>query len=35
MGRPYLPAVDTVGETALVFCDGDYSHAGRKARIHT
>ncbi|NKZ07516.1 ATP-grasp domain-containing protein [Actinomadura latina] len=35
MVQPYLTAVDTAGETALVFCDGEYSHAGRKARILT
>lgn len=35
MVQPYLSAVDTAGETALVFCDGEYSHAGRKARILT
>ncbi|GAA1833323.1 hypothetical protein [Actinomadura chokoriensis] len=35
MVQPYLAAVDTAGETALVFCDGEYSHAGRKAQILT
>ncbi|MEU8302138.1 hypothetical protein AB0C84_01140 [Actinomadura sp. NPDC048955] len=35
MVQPYLPAVDTVGETALIFCDGEFSHACRKARILT
>ncbi|NVI86858.1 RimK family alpha-L-glutamate ligase [Actinomadura sp. BRA 177] len=35
MVQPYLSAVDSVGETALVFCDGEYSHAGRKAQILT
>ncbi|WP_433478476.1 ATP-grasp domain-containing protein [Spirillospora sp. CA-142024] len=35
MVQPYLSAVDTAGETALIFCDGEYSHAGRKARILT
>ncbi|MEV3919462.1 ATP-grasp domain-containing protein [Actinomadura coerulea] len=35
MVQPYLSAVDTVGETALVFLDGEYSHAGRKAQILT
>ncbi|MEO3823655.1 hypothetical protein [Actinomadura sp. B10D3] len=35
MVQPYLPAVDTAGETALVFCAGEYSHAARKARILT
>lgn len=33
MVQPYLPAVDTVGETALVFCEGEFSHACRKGRI--
>lgn len=35
MVQPYLSAVDTAGETALIFCDGEYSHAGRKAQILT
>ncbi|GGP89721.1 glutathione synthase/RimK-type ligase-like ATP-grasp enzyme [Actinomadura coerulea] len=35
MVQPYLSAVDTAGETALVFLDGEYSHAGRKAQILT
>ncbi|MER7544179.1 hypothetical protein ABTW95_14340 [Spirillospora sp. NPDC127506] len=35
MAQPYLSAVDSAGETALVFCDGEYSHAGRKAQILT
>ncbi|CNG25275.1 glutathione synthase/ribosomal protein S6 modification protein [Mycobacterium tuberculosis] len=35
MVQPYLSAVDSAGETALVFCDGEYSHAGRKAQILT
>lgn len=35
MVQPYLSAVDTAGETALVFCDGEFSHAGRKAQILT
>ncbi|WP_141577004.1 RimK family alpha-L-glutamate ligase [Actinomadura sp. WMMA1423] len=35
MVQPYLSAVDTAGETALVFCGGEYSHAGRKAQILT
>ncbi|MGI5202716.1 ATP-grasp domain-containing protein [Spirillospora sp. CA-108201] len=35
MVQPYLSAVDTVGETALVFLDGEFSHAGRKAQILT
>jgi glutathione synthase/RimK-type ligase-like ATP-grasp enzyme len=33
MLQPYLEAVDTAGETALVFCAGEFSHAGRKARV--
>lgn len=33
MVQPYLSAVDTVGETALIFCGGEYSHAARKAWI--
>ncbi|MGI5321672.1 ATP-grasp domain-containing protein [Actinomadura nitritigenes] len=33
MLQPYLEAVDTAGETALVFLGGEYSHAGRKARV--
>ncbi|MFA1548085.1 RimK family alpha-L-glutamate ligase [Actinomadura chokoriensis] len=35
MVQPYLSAVDTAGETALVFCEGEFSHAGRKAQILT
>ncbi|MEU8344150.1 hypothetical protein SAMN05443665_1001516 [Actinomadura meyerae] len=35
MVQPYLSAVDGVGETALVYCDGEFSHAGRKAQILT
>ncbi|MEV4676335.1 hypothetical protein AB0K34_32225 [Actinomadura sp. NPDC049382] len=35
MVQPYLSAVDTAGETALVYCDGEFSHAGRKAQILT
>ncbi|TDC97831.1 hypothetical protein [Actinomadura sp. 7K507] len=35
MVQPYLPAVDTAGETALVFCEGEYAHAARKAQILT
>jgi glutathione synthase/RimK-type ligase-like ATP-grasp enzyme len=35
MVQPYLSAVDSVGETALVYCDGEFSHAGRKAQILT
>ena len=30
MVQPYLPAVDTAGETALLFLGGAYSHAIRK-----
>jgi hypothetical protein len=30
MLQPYLPAVDSYGETALVFLGGEYSHAIRK-----
>ncbi|MBD2897020.1 Cycloserine biosynthesis protein DcsG [Actinomadura sp. RB99] len=33
MLQPYLEAVDTAGETALVFLGGEYSHAARKARV--
>ncbi|TDE28191.1 hypothetical protein [Actinomadura sp. 6K520] len=33
MVQPYLSAVDTAGEKALVFCEGEYSHAARKAQI--
>ncbi|MDL4770977.1 MULTISPECIES: ATP-grasp domain-containing protein [Thermomonosporaceae] len=35
MVQPYLSAIDTEGETALVFLDGAFSHAGRKAPILT
>ncbi len=31
--QPYLPQVDTVGETALVYFDGQFSHAIRKAAL--
>ncbi|MEH3078473.1 MAG: hypothetical protein PGN11_17715 [Quadrisphaera sp.] len=31
--QPYLAAVDDVGETALVFLDGELSHAMRKAAL--
>jgi glutathione synthase/RimK-type ligase-like ATP-grasp enzyme len=31
--QPYLPAVDTQGETALLFFDGQYSHAIRKGPL--
>ena len=30
MIQPYLSAVDTIGETALIFIDGTFSHAIRK-----
>lgn len=30
MVQPYLDSVDTYGERALVFIDGEYSHAARK-----
>ncbi|GAA2732105.1 hypothetical protein [Actinocorallia aurantiaca] len=33
MVQPYLDAVDSAGETALVFFDGEFSHAVRKAPI--
>ncbi|GAB2817988.1 hypothetical protein GCM10022221_14810 [Actinocorallia aurea] len=33
MVQPYLDAVDTAGETALIFFDGAFSHAVRKAPI--
>jgi hypothetical protein len=35
MVQPYLPAVDTAGETALVFCDGEFSHAARRGPMLT
>lgn len=31
--QPYLEAVDTAGETALVFFDGEFSHAVRKGPL--
>ncbi len=31
--QPYLPSVDTVGETALMYFDGNYSHAIRKGAL--
>ncbi len=31
--QPYLPAVDTQGETALLFFDGQFSHAIRKGPL--
>ena len=33
MVQPYLSAVDAHGETALVFFDGEYSHAIRKGQM--
>jgi glutathione synthase/RimK-type ligase-like ATP-grasp enzyme len=33
MVQPYLSAVDTHGETALLFFDGEYSHAIRKGQM--
>lgn len=33
MVQPYQPAVDTVGETGLVFLDGQFSHAIGKAAL--
>lgn len=33
MVQPYLDAVDSAGETALIFIDGEFSHAVRKAPI--
>ena len=33
MVQPYLDEVDTVGETALVYFDGEFSHAIRKAAM--
>lgn len=33
MIQPYMPAVDTAGETALLFFDGVYSHAIRKGAL--
>ena len=33
MIQPYLAAIDDVGETALVFAAGEYSHSIRKAAI--
>lgn len=31
--QPYLPAVDSAGETALIYLDGGYSHAIRKGPL--
>lgn len=33
MVQPYLSDIDTAGETALVFIDGEFSHAARKGPI--
>lgn len=33
MVQPYLSGVDAAGETALVFIDGGFSHASRKAAL--
>ncbi len=33
MIQPYLEAVDTIGETALVFIGGEFSHAIRKGQM--
>ena len=33
MIQPYQPAVDTAGETAMVFLNGEFSHAVRKAAV--
>jgi len=33
MVQPYLDAVDTVGETALLFFDGEFSHSIRKGPL--
>jgi O-ureido-D-serine cyclo-ligase len=33
MVQPYLSSVDTLGETALVFFNGEYSHAFRKGPL--
>lgn len=33
MVQPYLDAIDTVGETALLFFGGEFSHAVRKASL--
>jgi len=35
MVQPYLHEVDELGETALIFCDGRFSHALRKAALLT
>ena len=33
MMQPYIDAVDSLGETAVVFIDGEYSHAMRKGPL--
>jgi glutathione synthase/RimK-type ligase-like ATP-grasp enzyme len=33
MIQPYLAGVDTAGETALIFLDGEFSHSIRKGRM--
>ncbi|WP_061961376.1 ATP-grasp domain-containing protein [Demequina flava] len=33
MVQPYLEQVDTVGETAMIYLNGQFSHAARKAAI--
>ena len=33
MVQPFLPSVDTTGETALVFIDGEFSHSLRKSSV--
>jgi glutathione synthase/RimK-type ligase-like ATP-grasp enzyme len=35
MVQPYLPAVDTYGETAVLFLGGEYSHSIRKGPLLT
>jgi glutathione synthase/RimK-type ligase-like ATP-grasp enzyme len=35
MVQPYLPAVDSYGETAVLFLGGDYSHSIRKGPLLT
>lgn len=35
MVQPYLPAVDSYGETAVLFLGGDYSHSTRKGPLLT
>ncbi|MCW2538620.1 MAG: hypothetical protein JWN95_345 [Frankiales bacterium] len=33
MLQPYLDQIDQLGETALIFIDGEFSHAARKGRM--